>query len=43
MTLGLEVLVHEVIDAMTTDPFVTFPGRAPTVTGTGALALLSDR
>ena len=43
MTLGFEVLVHEVIDAITTEPFVTEPVREFTVTSTGVRALLSER
>ena len=43
MTLGFEVLVHEVMEAMTTEPFVTLPDRALTVTGTGDCALFSER
>ena len=43
MTLGLEVLVHEVIEAITTDPLVTLPSREFTVMATGLFALFSER
>ncbi|CAB4341754.1 unannotated protein [freshwater metagenome] len=33
MTDGLEVFVHEVIDAMTTSPFLIVVSLAPTATG----------
>ena len=41
MTDGLEVFVHEVIDAMTTSPFLIVVALAPTLTGYASWPVLS--
>ena len=43
MTEGFDVLVHEVMDAITTSPFLMVVALAPTLTGYASLPVLSEK
>jgi len=43
MTLGLEVLVHDVMDAMTTSPFLTVVALPFTAAGIAVEAVFSEK